>query len=342
MDLKIQQRSVIRYYCLREKSNKQIREKLKQAYPRDAFTLRAVEKWAARFRSGQTTVKDEPRSGRPADTDFGDAVRRLLEEQPRASSRDISKALCSPRTTVLRVLRELGLQFFSARWVPHRLTDEQKHMRVEISQEILDMINRLGPRQRDYLITGDESWMYWDNNIRGMWAEDRADVPMNAKRTVSSKKTMVSVYFSRQGIISIEFLPRKQKYNSLFFTETILPSIEDKLAERRPELRARGAHLHIDNAKPHTARRSTEEIRRMGINQVPQPPYSPDLAPCDFFLFGYLKNRLEGQQFLNEEAVVDAVTAILETIPIELFSRAMEEWVRRLTQCIELGGEYLI
>jgi hypothetical protein len=63
------------------------------------------------------------------------------------------------------------------------------------------------PKQREYLITGDESWIYWDNQRRGMWARDRDELPPNVKRMISSKKTMVSAYFSRCGFVFVEFLP---------------------------------------------------------------------------------------------------------------------------------------
>jgi hypothetical protein len=46
----------------------------------------------------------------------------------------------------------------------------------------------------------------------------------------------VSAYFSRCGFVSVEFRPMGQKYNSQFFTETVLPSTEKKLAECRPKL----------------------------------------------------------------------------------------------------------
>jgi histone-lysine N-methyltransferase SETMAR len=100
---------------------------------------------------------------------------------------------------------------------------------------------------------------------------------------------MVSAYFSRCGYVSVEFLPMGQKANSQFFTETVLPSIEKKLAECRPKLRTTALHFHIDNAKPHTSKMSIEKIEELGFILVPQPLYSPDLAPCNFFLFGYLK-----------------------------------------------------
>jgi hypothetical protein len=100
---------------------------------------------------------------------------------------------------------------------------------------------------------------------------------------------MVSAYLSRCGSVSVELLPMGQKYNSQFFTETVRRSIEKKLEECRPKLRTTAAHLHVDNAKPHTSKMSIEKIRELGFILVPQTPCSPDLAPCDFFLFGYLK-----------------------------------------------------
>jgi hypothetical protein len=59
MTLLLQQRSVIRYYCLRGKTNAQIVTKLEQVYHQDALRFRTVEKWAARFRAGHETVEDD-------------------------------------------------------------------------------------------------------------------------------------------------------------------------------------------------------------------------------------------------------------------------------------------
>jgi hypothetical protein len=130
--------------------------------------LRAVEKWAAKFRAGWETVEDDEKPERPPQNDLGDIVLRFLEEQPYSSSREISKALYSPQTTILRVLDDIWLRFLAPTWIPHRLSDSQKANRVEFSQHTLDMMQGLGPKQQKYLITGDESWIYSDNQCRGM------------------------------------------------------------------------------------------------------------------------------------------------------------------------------
>jgi histone-lysine N-methyltransferase SETMAR len=125
------------------------------------------------------------------------------------------------------------------------------------------------------------------------------------------KKTLVSAHFSLCGFVSIEFPPMWQKYNSQHFTETILPSIENKLAECRPKLSTAAAHLHVDNVERLTSKMSIGKIEELGFILVPQPPYSPDFAPCDFFLFGYLKQNLEGKHFIREDQMIAVVMEFL-------------------------------
>jgi histone-lysine N-methyltransferase SETMAR len=153
---------------------------------------------------------------------------------------------------------------------------------------------------------------------------------------------MVSAYFSRCGFVSVEFLPMGQRYNSQFFTETVQLCIEEKLADCRPRLRTTAAHLHVDNAKPHTSKMSIEEIEELGFILMPQPPYSLDLAPCDFFLFGYLKQHMEGKHFTREDQVITAVREVLAKIPLLTFHDMMYDCQDRLRRCIQLGGEYLL
>jgi hypothetical protein len=157
--------------------NAQIVTKLEQGYHQDGLRLRAVEKWAARFGAGRETVEDDERLGRPPQTDLGDAVLRFLENRPHSSSREISKAICCQRTTILRVWHYLGLHFFALRWISHRLSDAQKADRVELSQPMLDMRQKLGPKQQKYLITRDEFWIYCHNQHRRMWAQNRDELP---------------------------------------------------------------------------------------------------------------------------------------------------------------------
>jgi hypothetical protein len=77
------------------------------------------------------------------------------------------------------------------------------------------------------------------------------------------------------------------------------------------------------------------------LERMPHPPYSPDLAPCDFFLFGYLKQELAGRQYETPADLFSEVRGIIRGISGDLLRRVFEAWRMRLEQCWNSGGEYV-
>ena len=69
-------------------------------------------------------------------------------------------------------------------------------------------------------------------------------------------------------------------------------------------------HFHQDNAPGHNPIRVTDYLTKMGIKTVPHPPYSPDLAPCDFCLFP----KLRGSRYETTEEMKEAVTKVTDTL----------------------------
>jgi hypothetical protein len=97
-----------------------------KVYEQDALGLRALQKWAARFRTGQEDVNDNDRSGGPPQTDICDLILRFLETKPHSSSRDVTETSFLPKTLILRVLADLGFKCYKARWIPHWLSWQKK------------------------------------------------------------------------------------------------------------------------------------------------------------------------------------------------------------------------
>jgi hypothetical protein len=78
-----------------------------------------------------------------------------------------------------------------------------------------------------------------------------------------------------------------------------------------------------------------------GLRMAPHPPYSPDLALSDFFLFGDVKRALHGTEFQTVEELLIVVVGILNVIPTETLISTFHEWIRRLPICIDTDGEYV-
>ena len=67
----------------------------------------------------------------------------------------------------------------------------------------------------------------------------------------------------------------------------------------------------------------TDYLTKMGIKTVPHPPYSPDLAPCDFWLFPNLKEKLRGCCYETIEEMKEAATKVIDTLTQEDFHGAV-------------------
>jgi hypothetical protein len=103
-------------------------------------------------------------------------------------------------------------------------------------------------------------------------------------------------------------------------------------------LKVGGTFLHLENPRPHI---TSDEYAKFGIKKLPCHPCSPDLDPCDFWLFGYLKHCLEGQLFDDDIALEGAVSESMMSIEPDVCLRVFAEWKHRLQQCIDHGCDYL-
>ena len=102
-------------------------------------------------------------------------------------------------------------------------------------------------------------------------------------------------------------------------------------------LRHRGILLLQDNAPAHTSQVAMTDVTECGFEVLPHPPYSPDMAPSDFYLFPKLKSNLRGTQFRRNEGVIAAVNEYLEDQENDLYLQARTDW----TKCIALKGDYI-
>ena len=93
-----------------------------------------------------------------------------------------------------------------------------------------------------------------------------------------------------------------------------------------------------DNARPHDNEDVLAYLNDQKLNLIPHPPYSPDLAPCDFWLNSYIKSHLEDHS--DEDSLFDAVTEVLNCIPEEEYKKTFMKLVERWQVCIKNKGDY--
>ena len=94
--------------------------------------------------------------------------------------------------------------------------------------------------------------------------------------------------------------------------------------------------FHQDNVPIHNSIFVTDYLTKLGIKTVPQPPYSPDLAPCDFWLF----TKLKCCRYEIIEEMKEAVTKLIDTFTQEDFHGTFQKLLERYNKCIAAGGDY--
>jgi hypothetical protein len=72
----------------------------------------------------------------------------------------------------------------------------------------------------------------------------------------------------------------------------------------------------------------------------PPPPYSPDLAPCDFFLFPKMKIKLKGRKFDTVEEIQAKLQKVLNTLTQKDFQDSFRSWQKRWDRCVRSQGDY--
>ncbi|QQP51210.1 Uncharacterized protein FKW44_012485 [Caligus rogercresseyi] len=91
-------------------------------------------------------------------------------------------------------------------------------------------------------------------------------------------------FFDNCGVIFQYYLPVRTSVTVVVFKD-VMNMFLKKFKERQPEMAKRDWYSHFDNAPCHTANNMKEFLAKKGIKVIDHPPYSPDLAPADFFYF---------------------------------------------------------
>ena len=335
---------VIIFYCFRRKlSSTATANEINNTLGFHTVSLRTVQNWFSKFSTESLeSFGDKARCGRPS-ADISDAITTVLENDKRATTREIANQIGSSHQTVWRHLRKAGKQYLQNVWVPHVLNQDQKARRVDCCTRLLHQHQENNFLHQ--LITVDETWVYWENegtfNNRTWRAS--GDAPETVpSRNISSRKHLATIFWDSKGVILMEVLPRNQNMTAEKYCQqldNLVPAIRDK----RRRLLGNGFHnIHFlqDNARPHTAALTKEKLNSIGFLVLEHPPYSPDLAPSDFYLFSPLKRYLSGRTFDNEEEVSYALHSFFDEKDENFFRSGIEKLPNRWQKCIDNAGDY--
>ena len=165
----------------------------------------------------------------------------------------------------------------AAKFVPRQMTSDQQAHCVQVCQDLLDH----SENDKEFLskiITGDESWVYgYDVETKvqsSQWTSKTSPRPKKACQVRSKIKVLLTVFFDASGVVHHEYLPEGSTVNQTYYIE-VLKRLRDAI---------------LQPIQPSELVSFWPNIPSLFF---PIPPYSPDLAPCDFFFVLHAQKTFE-------------------------------------------------
>ena len=322
-----------------------IHEELTQAHGPNVVSYSTVLRWSNKTDDGIMEIEDQPRSGRPVTgpTEANiEMVQRVIDEDPHSTYDEIEVSSSLSRGTIQTILHDhLKVKKITSRWVPYDLTPQQKQERVKICKENLERFRNGSGRLCD-IVTGDETWIYLRQIGRkqsnASWVRGGQSPGTTVKKHRYEPKVLYSIFLKSTGPLLIHAVRKGQTVDRFYYIDHCLKGVIKELNKQRPSSGLKNMKLLHDNVKVHNHEDVLEYLKEEGLNLLPHPRYSPDLAPCDYWLNDYLKRNLTDQT--DEKSLLKAVTKILNEIPKDEYKKTFEKLLDRMELCINNNGEY--
>ena len=154
------------------------------------------------------------------------------------------------------------------------------------SEQCLELFNR---NPKEFLCRYvDETWIHWytseTKEQSKQWTLPGEPALKKAKTVPSAGKVMATIFWDSQDMIFIDYPEKGKTVTGQYYAE-LLSRFDAVLKEKRPHLSKKKVLFHHDNAPAHTSALATAKLVGLPYELLPHPPYSPNLAPCDFFCF---------------------------------------------------------
>lgn len=306
---------------------------------KDVVTANTAQWWFRRFKCGNTSLEDQERLGRPSVVNI-ENFRDLVEQQTCSSTRQLSGVLGHSQSTIVRHLHNMGFVNKHPLRVPHDLKNIEAQRRVDICRELLN--NPRDSRFWKKIITGDEKWIFFRNSSGGkQWVQPGKPTQQVVRTNRFEKKVMLCVWWNYEGPVHWELVPDGTAVDGNLYAAQ-LQRVYEALSTRYPALVNRGrAILQHDNAPAHTSRTVKQKIMELqGIEVLPHPAYSPDLAPSDYHLFRSMAHFLRGRRFSSEEEVKTAMAEFFASKTADWYRQGITQLAERWLRVIETDGLY--
>jgi histone-lysine N-methyltransferase SETMAR len=141
-----------------------------------------------------------------------------------------------------------------------------------------------------------------------MFARAPSEGISRTRQTIGARKTTIMIFFTTRQLILLDVLPKGNKFNQRYFIDYVFPDLKTENRTSRRHMPRATFWVHMDNSMCRNGQKIVSKFDKHHIARLPHPPYSPDLNPCDFWVFGMLKGILKDREFHLHDEIEEAIT----------------------------------
>lgn len=184
-----------------------------------------------------------------------------------------------------------------------------------------------------------QNFRYWGNENPRETHKKPLHSPRVTVWCAVGQKTVIGPYFFEENCVNVTV--NSERYIAML-QDFFLPELRRRrIPKRRVWFQQDGATCHTSNDTINFLRQNFPNHLISARGDIHWPPRSPDLSPCDYFLWGYLKERVYKEKPRTLEDLKRAIIAEINRIPRQMLNKVNSSFIGRLEKCIEADGHHM-
>jgi hypothetical protein len=343
--LSIEQRVRVAMWYDALQNGAEVQRKFQAFFASEAPSVRIIVHWYdVLLQTGSVLSKNRDRSKSVRSEENTVAVVGYFAADPRISTRRATNVLDISRTTIRRILKDFKFHPYKLQTVQF-ISDEDKQARLLFARQELDRI-AADPSRLCFLVFSDEAHFHIDGGVNRHNCRYWSDTNPHwvTTQSIHSPRTTVWAGIWESGIFGPYFFD--QTVNSTRYLEMLENNFWPDLQQ---QMLVDNCIFMQDGAPPHWAvdvrnflndRLPGRWMGRASPN-MPWPARSPDLSPCDFFLWGYIKSIVYREKSATVEELKTRIRQAFADLPYEFRAKSLIAYRERLELCIEREGGHV-
>lgn len=360
-----QKAEVVEWYITTGKSPVATQRKFRQIYGRHAKApdQKSIKEWYAKFRAGEGQTRKKKLGNKVSlKVSFGSKNFLSLQwvKTPAKIQAVVDEFAQYPNSSIRRVANIPGMPSYSsiqsilkaAKFHPfklqmrHLLREVDKEKRLSFANSQLALMGD-NPEWLEKVMFGDEAHFHVHGGVNkhNMRYWSRCNPFWYREEPLHSPRVTVLAFIGKQGVVGPMFFEGNvNQHNYLaMLTDTVLPTLSEDPFDLNSTI------LMQDGAPPHWAKSVRNWLNEHfpgrwmgrgadGDSNIAWPPYSPDLTPPDFFLWGFIKSKVYTTQVADLAELRARIITAFANLPQEFVDRSVDGYKRRLSYLVRVDG----